>query len=297
MDFFRTNNLEKCHWAMYLVTLVFAGVGVTVGQLIAFVIGAFFGVNPIEIFTSTQNNVVFFVQIFPFLVGLTTMLLSVHFFHKRSFWTVITARDKFDWSRCFFAIVIWLVVLLAEYVTFYFVGGQYVLNWQPDKFFPLLILALFFVPFQAAFEDILFRGVLLQAFGRFLGSALVGIIGTGILFGLLHFANPEMNILGWKAIFLYIQMGVFFGIIAVMDDGLELNIGIHFINNFFLFTIITTDWQVMTTDAIIKDITPPSFSIWSLIPLAVIQLIVLFIFSKKYNWENWRTKILGNPVS
>lgn len=297
MDFFRINKFEKCHWAMYLVTLLFVGIAVVVGQFISMGIGSLLGVSPFEIFTSSKKNVVFFIQIFPFTLGFFALLISVHFFHQRHFLTAITARKKFDWSRFSFAILIWLIVLIVEHSVYYFLGGNYVLNWNSEKFFPLLLLTIVFVPFQAAFEDILFRGILLQAFGRFFGSALMGIIGTGALFGLVHFGNPEMDVLGWEAIFFYIEMGIFFGIIAVMDDGLELNIGIHFINNFFLFTIITTDWQVMTTDAIIKDITPPSFSLWSLVPMMVTQAIVLLIFSKKYHWESWKTKILGKPVS
>lgn len=287
MDFFRINKIEQCHWTMYLVTLLFAGVGTIIGQFISLFIGMYLGVNPLDLSGFPNKNIVFFIQIFPFSVGLIGMLFSIHFFHKRNFLTAITARNQFDWSRFFFAILIWLLVLTVEYTTSFLMGAEYILTWKVENFFPLLLLSLIFVPFQVAFEDILFRGVLLQAFGRFFGSSIIGILGTGILFGLLHLANPEITTLGWEVIFFYILMGIFFGIIAIMDNGLELNIGIHFINNFFLFTIITTDWQVMTTDAIIKDLSPPSFSIWSLIPLLLFQVATLFIFSKKYKWEKW----------
>ena len=69
------------------------------------------------------------------------------------------------------------------------------------------------------------RGYLLQGIGITTKSRFLAFTIPSILFGLLHFANPEIDKLGNTFIFAYLIMGFFLGLITLMDEGLELALG------------------------------------------------------------------------
>jgi len=119
----------------------------------------------------------------------------------------------------------------------------------------------------------------------------VSILITGVLFGLLHGANPEVAKIGYELLIYYIASGVFLGVVTHMDDGLELGMGYHAANNLFAALIVTNDWQAFHTDAIFIDHSPPEFGWDALLTLAVIQPILLLIFARIYKWKNWRKKL------
>lgn len=121
---------------------------------------------------------------------------------------------------------------------------------------------------------------------------------TSVAFGLMHILNPEVEKLGYIIMVYYIGTGFFLGIITLMDDGLELALGFHFANNLFTALLVTTDWTVLQTDSILKDISDPSEMGISeiIIPVLVIFPILLFILSKKYKWTNWKDKLFGPVV-
>ena len=116
---------------------------------------------------------------------------------------------------------------------------------------------------------------------------------TSILFGLAHAGNPEVNELGYGALFFYISAGFLFGIIALMDNGLELAIGIHFVNNLLAATIVTSKHSVFQVPSLFLDISTPEITFSSIIIELIINLTAIFIFAKKYQWANWKDKLFG----
>ncbi len=79
-----------------------------------------------------------------------------------------------------------------------------------------------------------------------------------------------------------------------MDDGTELSLGMHAANNIVAAVLVTSDWMVFQTDALWVDISEPSVNTEALVPVFIIYPIILFIFSKKYGWKNWKEKLLSN---
>ena len=116
---------------------------------------------------------------------------------------------------------------------------------------------------------------------------------TSILFGLAHARNPEVNELGYGALFFYISAGFLFGIIALMDDGLELALGIHFVNNLLSATIITSKYSVFQVPSLFLDISTPEITFLSVIIELIVYFTAIFIFAKKYQWTNWKDKLFG----
>jgi hypothetical protein len=80
---------------------------------------------------------------------------------------------------------------------------------------------------------------------------------------------------------------------ALMDDGLELSMGYHAINNIFASLILTNEWQAFQTDALFMDHAKPTFGWDALLTIILIQPLLLFVFAKIYKWKNWKGKFLG----
>ncbi|MNY23432.1 hypothetical protein D3C86_1570990 [compost metagenome] len=78
-----------------------------------------------------------------------------------------------------------------------------------------------------------------------------------------------------------------------MDEGIELSLGFHAANNLVGALLVTSDWTVFQTHSILKDHSEPTAGFDVLLPVFVIFPILLFIFSKKYKWNNWKEKLTG----
>ena len=93
----------------------------------------------------------------------------------------------------------------------------------------------------------------MQGFGLLFKNKWAPLLITSILFGALHAANPEVKEFGLAlALPQYIVIGLVFGIITVMDDGTELAIGKHAINNILISLFVTHNSSVLQTPSIFK---------------------------------------------
>lgn len=124
------------------------------------------------------------------------------------------------------------------------------------------------------------------------------LIITSLVFGLLHIANPEVEKLGYIILVYYIGTGFFLGITALMDEGLELSLGFHAANNLFTALLVTADWTAFQTHSVFKDISDPTqIGVGeTILPVFIIFPILLYIYSKKYKWTNWKDKLFGAVV-
>ena len=100
--------------------------------------------------------------------------------------------------------------------------------WEPGWGYAALILLV-----GSASEELLFRGYALQQFIR-ASNAWVAVIGTSVLFGLLHAGNPGASNVGLVNTALF---GCLFGLLLVRTRSLGVPIGVHFGWN---FTLVTT---------------------------------------------------------
>ena len=156
-----------------------------------------------------------------------------------------------------------------------------------------MAISLLFLPLQTSTEEVLFRGYFMQGLGLLVKNRWFPLLLTSVIFGLLHMANPEIDKIGNIALVFYIGTGLFFGIATLMDDGLELALGLHASNNIVAAFLVTADWTVFQTDALFVDTSEPSVSLTMFLPVFVLYPIMLLWFSKKYNWTNWKEKLFG----
>jgi membrane protease YdiL (CAAX protease family) len=237
------------------------------------------------------NNLFLTIALFPFIVVLLTLIVCIKIIHKRNVLTLFTIRESFDWKRFFFSFSVWGSVMAIFLVISFLAGYPIEWNFDASTFFMLFFISIFILPLQTTCEEVLFRGYLLQGFGSIFKRGVFPVVITGVLFGLMHGANPEVEKIGVILLVYYIVNGLFLGVVALMDDGLELTMGYHAINNIFAALIVTNNWQAFHTDALFIDKSPPSFGIENIITLIVIQPLLLVLFAKKYKWTNWKQRL------
>ena len=246
-----------------------------------------------------ESNLNFIYILFPFVGGLIFLLfIAVKFLHKQSITNLTTSRAKIDWSRVAFAFILWgAISITMTMVDIYLSPDDYVFNFEINRFLILAVIAICLVPLQTSFEEYMFRGYLMQGIGNIFRNKWVPLIVTSVAFGLLHIANPEVDKLGNIIMIYYIGTGFFLGILTLMDEGMELALGFHAANNLFTALLVTADWTAFQTYSIYTSIADPSSMGVSeiIVPVFVIFPILLLIFSKKYNWNNWFNKLAG-PV-
>lgn len=251
-----------------------------------------------QIIDQFGTNLVLIVLLAPLVAGFFVVLGWTWLIHRQSITSLTTSRKKVDWKRIMFAFGLWGgITILLTGADIYFSPEHYEFNFNLVKFIPLAIIAILLIPLQTSFEEYLFRAHMMQGLGIWTKTKWIPLIVTSTLFGLMHIANPEVEKLGHGILTFYIGTGFFLGILTLMDEGLELALGFHAANNLITALLVTADWTAFQTDSIYKDISEPALGWDVLIPVFVVYPILLFIFSKKYGWTNWKERLFGRVMT
>lgn len=252
--------------------------------------------DPAKMMTILENsNLTFFYTLLTFFVGFIGFLIVIKYLHNQSFISVTTSRKSIDYKRVLTSfLVISLILFFYTISSFYALPDEYIIQFNLNDFLILLLIAVIFIPIQTSLEEYVFRGYLMQGFGVLAKNKWVPLFLTSFLFGMLHYYNPEIMKLGSILLVHYIATGLFLGIITLMDEGMELALGFHAGNNLIIALMVTSDWTVFQTSSIFKYIGEPNAIYMSLFSTVIIYPLLLFYFSKKYNWTDWKDKLIGN---
>lgn len=228
---------------------------------------------------------------FPFLVGLFTLILLFKPFHKRNYKEVINGTKTIRWNRFFTGAFVWVVLMGIYLAVYYFLDpGNFQVNFHPETFLILICISLLLIPFQTTYEELSFRGYLAQGIAAWTRNRWMVLIIPALLFGLLHAFNPEVSEFGfWLTMPQYWLFGLFFGLITILDDGIEIAMGVHAANNIFTSVMVTHSASVLQTPALLlqKKVDP----LHEIVFFALISIVFIFILNRKYNW-NFGTLLL-----
>ena len=232
-------------------------------------------------------NLTLFLLLLMFVFMALALIFFLKIFHKRNWKTLITPLEKIDWGKIGFSFMLWLAFTMGlEAFSYYTEPEVYTLTFEWSKFLPLLLIVILLMPIQTTTEELLFRGYLMQGFGRWTGSKLFAILITSLLFSGMHMMNPEVAEFGIGIMFTYYaSVGFFLGLLTAMDDSLELAIGVHAATNMFSAIFVSYAGGALQTNAIFRtevvngELMLPIFF--------VIAAIFFMICWKKYNWEGW----------
>ena len=246
-------------------------------------------------------NVLLALFLFPLVLGFFSLIPMFRWLHRRTLKEMINGTNRIRLNKLFWGAAIWAVLqgvyLLADCLIN---STNYVLQFNLSAFIPLVIISLLLIPFQTSFEEVFFRGYLVQGIASWTKSRWCVILIPSVLFGLMHSFNPEVKEFGfWITMPQYIFYGLIFGLASVMDDGIELAMGAHAANNIFLSLFVTHSSSALQTNAVFTQMSVNPEK--ELVALVVMGIIFIAFFSKKYGWNyaqiTQKSKITHNESS
>ena len=231
-------------------------------------------------------NLGFALTVFPFVLAFLTFYLLIRPVNERSFRTVINGGRKIRWSRIFFSAAVWTIISgLYLYFSIKENPANFIFRNSSGSLLTLAVLAILLIPFQAGFEEVLFRGYLNQGFALWSQNRWVPIIATSVIFGLMHSVNPEVKEFGFLTMMpQYIFFGIVFSVLTMMDNGIELAIGAHTANNVFIAVFLTQKDAAFQTCAMYEQIN--IFPWKDFAGLVLMSLVFLAIMALVYRWRS-----------
>ncbi|MEV7967520.1 CPBP family glutamic-type intramembrane protease [Sphaerisporangium sp. NPDC088356] len=227
-------------WRPIVGTVIIAAAFVGIGLLVIFagvIVAGFLGIPVIMRGDRLFGNQVFELAVLLLSIALVLPVVfgTAWLVQRRPPGTLSSVLGRLRWGWLLICLGVALVALFlgqAAMVVTYIVTGEDLGNlfgWVGwDRFLPGLVVILLLVPFQAAAEEYIFRGWLLQAFGAYFTTPWPGILLGAAAFTSLHAYTD------WGIIDVF-GFGALMGWLAIRTGGLEAPIALHVINNVVSF--------------------------------------------------------------
>ncbi len=174
---------------------------------------------------------------------------------------------KMRWKFFFICLGLAVAALIAQLVVSMLLPGaqEADIDQQVNDFTTTTAILAFIVlvttPFQAAGEEYVFRGYLMQALGSLFNNRWVALVVTATLFAMAH------GVQNFPLFFDRFMFGLIAGWLVLRTGGLEAGIAMHILNNFLAFGFALT-FADLTETLNVSEVG------WSNIPLTLTQSLV-----------------------
>lgn len=234
----------KNNWWRYLLTSAAAWMGpfiLILIVLIPFIILS----HPVKM-NITPNNVVNTLNPLIFMVILgayytlsfVLFYLCSRFIHGKTIRKMVSTSSQFNWKNMLKGFGLWSIILGFSLVVDVLINPSQVKLSLDQPFLILLIMSLIIFSIQASFEEIFFRGYLMQGIGLLTRKPFIPLFFTSAIFAVGHFGNGTSIITGIGAVLNMFIFGMVLGIITLGENGLETAIGAHIANNIMVTSMI-----------------------------------------------------------
>jgi membrane protease YdiL (CAAX protease family) len=231
-------------------------------------------------------NLGFVLTVFPFILAFFTLALLVKPLNDRPLLTIVNGGSRVRWGRMLFSALVWIA--LSALWLWYSIRsdpGNFSLNNTSRSLIALAVLSVLLIPFQAGFEEMLFRGYLMQGFTVLARNRWVPVVVTSVIFGLMHSLNPEVKEYGFLTMIpQYVFFGLAFAVLTMMDDGIELAVGAHAANNAFLSVFVTHKDSALQTPAMYEQMEIYPWQDFA--GLVIMSVIFIMIMALAYRWKD-----------
>jgi len=219
----------------------------------------------------------------PFVVGLLALWFCTKMLHGREPRTLLLGRaSTIRWRRSGFAFLAWMVLSAASEFFSYFLNPEsYAFTFSAWAFAKTFGVVALMIPLQIAFEEVFMRGYVLQQTTHYSRRPWLGLVLSTLIFGALHFQNPEVQQFGLAATApYYLGVGFFLGLLTILDDGLELALGIHLATNVFGSVFVNFTGSALPTHSMFQasEINLPLMTL-----LFLVQAFVFFLLFRRAN--------------
>lgn len=214
------------------------------------------------------------------IVSMLFLFIGVRYIHKRKFITLINTDSRFSWKKMLKGGGVWFGLLTVGVVLSLIIdpsGLEFTFN--PDTFILLLILNFLVFPIQASFEELFFRGYLMQGFGLLSKKPVVPLIITSVIFSILHYFNGSYTLLSVDIVLQVFILGLTLGIITLGENRLETAMGVHISNNIFAILIVSNpDNFGVNMPSLFTNFAPPDplIDILGMVVYALVLLLIIF---------------------
>ncbi|MFD7713635.1 CPBP family intramembrane glutamic endopeptidase [Streptomyces sp. NPDC059786] len=209
--------------------------------------------------------------------AIPVVLLAVRWIGRRPAGTASSVTGRLRWRLLGSCVLLALPVLAVSACVLLLVPGvsEPPSRWAGfDVLLPALAMLVVLVPLQAAAEEYVFRGWLLQAAGAFFRSPWIAVLPQAVLFAAAH---------GWGTAWGFADLtvyGVLAGWLTVRTGGLEAAIGLHAVNNLLAFGLSAAVVDGLKSDETAADAT------WQIVAVdlagaAVYALAVLWLVRRR----------------
>jgi len=121
---------------------------------------------------------------------------------------------------------------------------------------------------------------------RIMRTPILPLIITSAIFGLMHGMNPEIEKFGfWNMMSVYIGMGFMLGLITLLDESLELALGVHFANNLFAALFVSFEGSALQTPAVFRAVEMNTD--YMFLGFMIMASIFMAIVYYKYRWKDF----------
>lgn len=206
------------------------------------------------------------------------------FFRQRAGW-LFSAQGRLRWKLLGRFLLIAGMVHLLVLVTWLAVSGPPAgLRVRPETWF-LLVAVVLTTPWQAAGEEVAFRGLATRAVGSWFDDRRLGLVvatsSTAVVFTLAHGAQD-----GWLTLF-YLSLAVAASLLTWRSGGLEAAVALHVVVN--LTTMLFVPFLGLERAA------DPEHGQWQ----AVAQVVAILLTSAAFGWHIRRAGIAsrGGPAA
>ena len=160
--FLQKSFIGKNKWYLYLLVLVLVFVLAQVGGIPFAVYAMMTNLDAVQAgdtaaLSQVRDTAGLALMLFSFAVGLLALVVFVKIFQRKRFVDYTTGRRCWDVRRFGFGFLVWGILVTLVTVQQVLSDADVVLNFDPSKFFPLLLVGLVLFPFQTGFEEVVFR--------------------------------------------------------------------------------------------------------------------------------------------
>ncbi|GAA0406680.1 hypothetical protein Acor_51500 [Acrocarpospora corrugata] len=190
-----------------------------------------------RIFTEPLLDVGF--QLLVLALAIPVVLGTVWLIQRRRPGTVSSVAGRLRWRWLVACVPLGLLAVVvgegAQQLTLFLSGAPVTYEWGGwAPFLQAMAVILLLVPFQAAAEEYVFRGWVIQAFGAYMRNPWPAFIIGSAGFAALH------GYTDWGIAYVF-GFGILSGWLAVRTGGLEAPIALHVVNNVIAFGFSAAD--------------------------------------------------------
>lgn len=295
ISFLENASEGKNNWWRYLLTVIVSLVGgsllagIILGMLLA-VVSIFFAGEVSNIYPfiqSTISNPIFLVVLvgISYTISVFLFYICLRFVHHKKFLSVINTVSGLRWKLLLKGLVLWaLILFILSLPSLIFNQGGYEITYNSKSFLILLIICLLAFPIQASFEEILFRGYLMQGFSLVSKKPWVPLLLTSLIFGSVHVLNGTNLYMDLSIVASTFIIGMMLGIIALGDNGIETAMGVHIANNLYVALFLNSaDSGLPGLPSMVTTQASEPFSGLPFLILAALLMITILFWGRKEN--------------